>query len=63
MSSKLVDIQEELDKTSQELEQEKAAKSARVDEIEALKQVTLRYIQLARCLKKGVLLDAIYSHS
>lgn len=41
MSSKLAELQEEVDNTSQELEQQKSENSARMDEINALKQVRI----------------------
>jgi len=44
MSTKLAELQEEVDKTSEELEQQKSENSARMDEIEALKQVRITLI-------------------
>lgn len=39
MSSKLVELEEELAKATSDLEQEKATTSAQIEEIEALKKV------------------------
>lgn len=46
MSSKLAELQEEVDKTSLELEQVKAENSVKMDEIDVLKQVQLYNIDL-----------------
>jgi len=43
MSSKLAELEEELAKATSDLEQEKAATSAQIEEIEALKKVCNNY--------------------